>query len=62
MSNDLLEACKYLMSFVPEWAENVPEGLDPIFYGTLSYNGDLEVKKRVDEIRELIEYYDNKKV
>ena len=55
MQNDLLKACKYLMSFVPDWARIVPKGLDPTFYGTLSYAGDLEVKRRVDEIKALIE-------
>jgi len=41
---------KFLMSFVPEWAKEVPRGLDPTFYGTLSYDGDMKVKKRVDEL------------
>lgn len=41
----------FLLSFVPDWALIVPEGLDPTFYGTLSYEGDLVVKERVDKIR-----------
>jgi len=59
MQSDLLEACKYLMSFVPDWVKIVPKGLDPTFYGTLSYKGDLDVKRRVDEIKVLIEKTDN---
>jgi len=51
---DLLEACKYLISFIPTWAENVPEGLDPTFYGTLSYEGDLKVNRQVNKIKTLI--------
>jgi len=26
------EAIKYLLSFVPDWAMEVPKGLDPTFY------------------------------
>lgn len=55
LENELLIACKYLMSFVPDWAKNVPEGLENTFYGTLTYHGDLVVKLRVDKIKMLIE-------
>ncbi len=41
---------KFLLSFVPRWALVVPEGLDPTFYGTLTYEGDLEVQGRVLDI------------
>jgi hypothetical protein len=34
------------------WDEEVPEGLDPTMYGTGSYQGDVEIKQRVDKIRE----------
>lgn len=43
---------KFLLSLVPDWAKIVPEGLEPTMYGTLTYEGDLEVKKRVDKIRQ----------
>ncbi|MGD9157241.1 MAG: hypothetical protein PVG39_02430 [Desulfobacteraceae bacterium] len=52
---DLLEACKFLMSFVPDWAKEVPPGLFPMSYGTLTYDGDLKVKQEVDKIKALIE-------
>ena len=39
-----------LLSFVPDWVKIVPKGLGAEFYGTLSYEGDLEVKKRVDAL------------
>ncbi len=38
--NRLKEDCKFLLFFVPPWAN----------YGTGSYNGDLELKARVDKI------------
>lgn len=42
---------RFLLSFVPPWAKDVPEGLDPTFYGTLTAAGDREVKAHVDAIR-----------
>ena len=51
---ELLKACKFLMSFVPDWAKVVPTNLDPTFYGTLSATGDLKIKGRVDAIQALI--------
>ena len=50
----LKAAGKYLLSFVPAWAKEVPEGLAPMFYGTLTADGDREVKKWVDEIRKIL--------
>ena len=44
----------FLLSLVPPWAKEVPKGLDPTMYGTGTYEGDLEVKKRVDEIKEAL--------
>lgn len=41
---------RFLLSFVPPWAKDVPEGLGPTFYGTLTAAGDREVKARVDAI------------
>ena len=48
------EDCRFLLSFVPEWANIVPSGLDPTFYGTLTEEGDRQVKVRVDKIREAL--------
>ena len=45
-----VEDIKFLLSFVPDWAKIVTKGLDPTFYGTLTCEGDLKVKRRVDEI------------
>lgn len=46
----LQEDLKLLLSFVPTWARMAEEGLDPTMYGTGSYEGDLEVKLKVDSI------------
>ena len=62
MENELLKACKYLMAFVPDWAKIVPRGLDPTFYGTLSYEGDLNIKNRIEEIQAMIRTADNKQI
>jgi hypothetical protein len=34
---------------------DVPEGLDPTFYHTLSYDGDMKLQKAVDKLREKLE-------
>ena len=41
----------FLLSLVPEWARDVPPGLDPTFYGTGTEDGDWNVKRRVDAIQ-----------
>ena len=48
MKNEDLE---FLLSIIPHWVKDaVPVGLDPTFYGTGSYEGDREVKARLDGI------------
>ena len=42
-----------LLSFCPrETPDNLPKDLDPTFYHTLSYTGDLQIAERVQTIRE----------
>ena len=53
--NELKEAIRYLLKFMPEWVREVPDGLCPIMYGTLSAEGDRKVKARVDQIRTLVD-------
>lgn len=48
---EVLEAIRYLLSFVPEWAKESEPGMDPTMYGTLTYEGDLEVIEEVKKIR-----------
>jgi len=33
-----------------KWVKEVPEGLDPTFYGTLTYDGDKEVNETVKKL------------
>ncbi len=40
----------YLWSLMPDWVKEVPKGLDPTFYGTLSREGDKEVQKKVKKL------------
>lgn len=42
---------EFLISLLPDWAKEVPKGLDPTFYGTGRYETDLEVKQRIDRIK-----------
>ena len=50
-----LSEIKLLLSLIPDWAKIVPSGLDPTFYGTLTYSGDLDIKHRVDAIQARVE-------
>ena len=44
----LRDDCKFLLSWAPK---DCPKSLDPTFYFTLSYEGDLGLQERVDKIR-----------
>ena len=44
---------KLLIELLFHWLEEIPEGLDPTFYFSGSYNGDLEIQKRLFRILEL---------
>ena len=62
MSNSIImpvKDIKLLLSLVPDWVKIVPKGLEPTFYGTLTYEGDMKVKKRIDRITQAIEKIDN---
>jgi hypothetical protein len=43
-----------LLALVPNWVDNIEEGLDPTFYETNTYEGDLMLKQRVDGIRKFV--------
>ena len=43
---------KLLLSFAP--SGEVPKGLDPTFYHTLTYDGDHKLQQRIDEIKAMI--------
>lgn len=41
----------FLLSFCPDNLPNeVPEGLDPTFYHTLTYEGDVKIAERLQKI------------
>jgi hypothetical protein len=44
---------EFLLALCPEWAktDKVPEGMCPMFYGTLSEAGDKTVAERVNRIK-----------
>ena len=46
-----IEDIKYLLAFIPEWAEVVPIGLDPTMYGTGSYANDRIAKESIKIIK-----------
>ena len=52
MDNKLKQDIKFLLSFAP--VDEPPKGLDPTFYHTLSYKGDLALWERIEGIKESI--------
>ena len=42
---------EFLLSLIPDWAKDVPKGLDPTMYGTGRYDTDLLIKLWVDRIK-----------
>ena len=48
------DAIEFLLELMPDWVITVPKRALPMMYGTLSYDGDMKVKKKVDRIRKLI--------
>ncbi len=45
------EAIAYLLTLLPGWDKEIPKDLDPTFYMTTTYEGDVEVKEKVDELK-----------
>jgi hypothetical protein len=53
-SKRLREDSKYLLGIVDngkQFTLPILKGLDPTFYATLSYEGDLAIAQRIEEIR-----------
>lgn len=46
------DALSLLLKYLTDWTKEIPEGLDPTFYHTGSYEGDLESKKQIDDVRD----------
>lgn len=56
----LRDALDLMFHFVPAWAENVPIGCDSTMYGTGTPEGDRAIKRKVDDIRALLEGMEGK--
>jgi len=49
------EEVRFILSFAPkESPEELPKNLDPTFYHTLRYKGDLKIAERLQKIRNLL--------
>ena len=57
---DIIKDIQLLLALVPDWVNNVKEGLNPTFYGTGTYEGDSILKQRIEGIREFIRGYNEK--
>jgi len=51
----LRDDLRFLLSLLDSWEKKPPEGLDPTFYHTLTYEGDMEIWKKVEAIRAKVE-------
>tara|TARA_B100000929_G_scaffold286481_2_gene271703 strand:+ start:742 stop:942 length:201 start_codon:yes stop_codon:yes gene_type:complete len=52
MDIQLKKDIEYLLSFAPcDQPEDVPEGLNPMFYFTNTYEGDRLIAERIAEIK-----------
>ena len=52
MDIQLEKDIEFLLSFAPvEKAEDVPEGLAPMFYFSGTYEGDVAIANRIEEIK-----------
>jgi hypothetical protein len=51
---DIIKDIQLLLAVIPDWVNNVKEGLDPTFYGTGTYERDSVLKQRIEGIREFI--------
>jgi hypothetical protein len=52
MNENIRDDIKFLLNLLPNWAQEVPKGLDAMFYGTLRYEDDLKIKNKIDQIKE----------
>lgn len=56
INRELLQAVKYLLSFAPN---DVPKGLYPTSYYSLTYEGDVKIQHQIDGIKNLINRLEN---
>lgn len=54
---EAVKAIEYLYPNVDGMFKDIPEGLSPMFYHTLSYDGDMKVRERLDNIANFLAKY-----
>ena len=54
---EAVEAIEYLYPNIDAMFKDIPEGLSPMFYHTLSYDGDMKVRERLDNIANFLAKY-----
>lgn len=58
---EVVKAIEYLYPNVDKMFKDIPEGLSPMFYHTLSYDGDMKVRERLDNIANFLAKYRGEK-
>lgn len=54
----LIEALEFLLPIGEQmFPKDIPSGLSPMFYHTLSYDGDMKVRERLDNIANFLAKY-----
>lgn len=54
---EAVKAIEYLYPNIDKMFKDIPEGLSPMFYHTLSYDGDMKVRQRLDNIANFLAKY-----
>lgn len=54
---EAVKAIEYLYPNIDKMFKDIPEGLSPMFYHTLSYDGDMKVRERLDNIANFLAKY-----
>lgn len=54
---EAVEAIEYLYPNIDKMFKDIPEGLSPMVYHTLSYEGDMKVRERLDNIANFLAKY-----
>lgn len=58
---EAVKAIEYLYPNIDKMFKDIPEGLSPMFYHTLSYDGDMKVRERLDNIANFLAKYRGEK-
>jgi len=58
---EAVKAIEYLNPNIDKMFKDIPEGLSPMFYHTLYYDGDMKVRERLDNIANFLAKYRGEK-